>query len=256
MKGYPAGIAELLAELREGISGILGERLLGLYLYGSLVNGGFEPELSDIDLLAVLPSPLEEREFERLREMHAGFARRHPAWDDRIEVLYMEREGLRTFREERSPITVISPGEPLNTKDAGIDWLMNWYLVREQGQTLFGPPPGEFIGPVSLREFQESVRDYAFEWREWSHRLERRGAQAYAVLTACRALFTWAEGRQPSKEDAARWVARKHVQWAAFLSEVLEWRRTMWTEDPDPTITQEATETFVRWAAEELARYS
>lgn len=252
MDEYPPGIGDLLGELLEGIRGVLGERLLGLYLYGSLTNGGFEPELSDIDMLAVLTSAVDEREFGRLREMHCAFARRHPAWEDRIEVLYMGREGLRTFRERRSPITVISPGEPLNTKDAGSDWLMNWYLVREQGHTLFGPAPEEFIGPVSLQEFKESVRDYAFEWREWAPRLEHRGAQAYAILTACRALCTWTEGRQPSKENAARWVARRHPQWAAFLAEVMEWRRTMWSEDPDPAITQEATERFVRWAAEQL----
>jgi predicted nucleotidyltransferase len=32
----------------------LGEDLIGLYLYGSFVAGGFEPDASDIDMLAVL----------------------------------------------------------------------------------------------------------------------------------------------------------------------------------------------------------
>jgi len=242
----------LLDELRDGVARVLGERLLGLYLYGSLATGGFETELSDIDLLAVIAAPLDEREFEALKEMHREFAVRHPAWDDRIEVLYLGREALRTFRTERSPITVISPGEPLNTKYAGMDWLMNWYLVREYGETLHGPPPETFIEPVTLAEFKDSLREYLQEKANEIHALERRGAQAYTILTACRTLYTWETGKQPSKEEAARWVAGRYPQWAAFLAEVREWRRTMWTEFPDPAITQEATERFVRWAAAQL----
>lgn len=242
----------LLDELRDGIAGVLGERLLGLYLYGSLATGGFEAELSDIDLLAVVATPLDGREFEALKAMHREFAVRHPAWDDRIEVLYVAREALRTFRTERSPITVISPGEPLNTKDAGIDWLMNWYLVREYGETLHGPPPETFIEPVTLDEFKDSLRDYLQEKADEMHALTGRGAQAYTILTACRTLFTCKTGEQPSKEEAARWVAARHPEWTAFLAEVMEWRRTMWTEFPDPAITQEATERFVAWAAGQL----
>ncbi len=32
----------LLDELRSGIQGVLGDRLIGLYLFGSLVFGGFD----------------------------------------------------------------------------------------------------------------------------------------------------------------------------------------------------------------------
>jgi hypothetical protein len=35
----------------------------------------------------------------------------------------------------------ISPGEPIHRIQAGMDWLVNWYLVRTGGVTLLGPPP-------------------------------------------------------------------------------------------------------------------
>ena len=41
----------LIGELLTGIRGVLGDRLVGLYLYGSLVAGDFDKDISDIDLL-------------------------------------------------------------------------------------------------------------------------------------------------------------------------------------------------------------
>ena len=46
-------LKELLAELKEGLKSIYGERLKGLYLYGSYARGEQE-EYSDIDVLIVL----------------------------------------------------------------------------------------------------------------------------------------------------------------------------------------------------------
>ena len=41
--------AGLLDELVADIRGVIGDDLLGLYLYGSAVTGGFDPGASDID---------------------------------------------------------------------------------------------------------------------------------------------------------------------------------------------------------------
>jgi len=51
---------------------------MGLYLYGSLTTGDFDPESSDIDLLAVTSSGVSGAEFEALRAMHLEFSRENP----------------------------------------------------------------------------------------------------------------------------------------------------------------------------------
>ena len=43
-------------------------------------------------------------------------------------------------------IAVISPGEPLDIKDVGAEWILDWRSVCTRGETIVGPPPGE-IGP-------------------------------------------------------------------------------------------------------------
>jgi predicted nucleotidyltransferase len=64
---------QAVAELKTLIRGTLGDRLVGLYLHGSMTCGDFDPACSDLDLLAVLPSDPTETECRRLRRMHEGF---------------------------------------------------------------------------------------------------------------------------------------------------------------------------------------
>ena len=59
-----ADINQLLELLLSSMQKILGEKLAGLYLNGSLVIGDFDPTISDIDLVAALASDLDDKEFE------------------------------------------------------------------------------------------------------------------------------------------------------------------------------------------------
>src|ERR1700739_2040992 len=86
----------LLNLLLSGIQKILGSKLVGFYLYGSLVTGDFDLESSDIDLLAAISSDLDETEFDALQQMHHDLAREHQDWDDRIEVAYLSVAALKT----------------------------------------------------------------------------------------------------------------------------------------------------------------
>jgi len=196
-------INDLLSRLTDDIRRSLNHSLVGLYLYGSLVTGDFDKKSSDIDLLAVVRSDVDGDDFDRLDNMHERFIEDHPAWDDRVEVAYVSAPALRKFKTETSNIAVVSPGEPFHLKEAGKDWLMNWYMVREIGVTLFGPSPRTLIPEISKAEFVEAVRDHSRDWAEWVYGMRHRGAQSYAVLTMCRALYTYTHGEQVSKERAA-----------------------------------------------------
>src|SRR6478672_8075629 len=120
-----ADVNELLAQLLAAMQGVLGPKLVGVYLYGSLVTGDFDHGSSDVDLLAALSADLDAPELAALHQMHQAFADTHQYWAGRIEVAYISVAGLQTFRTQRTPIAVISPGEPFHLKDAGKDWLLN-----------------------------------------------------------------------------------------------------------------------------------
>jgi hypothetical protein len=132
-------------------------------------------------------------------------------------------------------------------------WLMNWYAVRERGMALYGPPPEIVIPPISQAEFVAAVREHLQWWNEWSQEMDaRRAAQAYVVLTMCRALYALAHGSQTSKVRAAAWAAEVFPEWAALIRQAVAWRTA---DDDSPADAAELTEVrrFVEFTVE-LAR--
>lgn len=240
-------VNEIIGELLDGISGILGEALVGLYLSGSLTYDGYTEGVSDIDLLAALTRDLSEREIPLLETMHAAIVERHPEWDDRVEVIYLSTEALRTYKTQRSPIAVISPGEPLHFREeeAGDDWLMNWYLILEHGQTIAGPPPDTFIEPASIDEFLQAIREHARDWGLWIDHLDTAKSRAYAVLTMCRTLYSDRNRAHVSKQTAATWVADQLPEYRDLINDALALRVT----------EQSAAEASGRVSPEETKRF-
>ncbi len=219
-------VNQLLAELEAGIRDVLGETLIGLYLYGSLTYDGYTPGVSDLDLLAAVSRDLNDADLPGLRQMHAELIARYPEWDDRIEVLYYSLRGLRTYKTARSPIAVISPGEPLHFREemAGDDWLMNWYLVLEHGARISGPPADEIVERASIDEFIGAVRDHARDWVLWIDGLDNSKSRAYAILTMCRTLYTDRNRAHVSKQVAAEWTVQQLPAYANLIETALETR--------------------------------
>jgi hypothetical protein len=251
--GYPR-VDDLLQRLLPQMQAALGANLVGLYLYGSVVSGDYDDALSDVDLLAALEHDLTEAELEALRVMHAGLVAALPHWDNRVEVAYLSRRALHTFRAERAAIGIISPGEPLHFREAGLDWLMNWYLVREGGLTLYGPPPQSIIPPISKAEFLWAVRDQTLAWRDYIHETSpHHGSQAYAILTMCRGLYTLEHEEYTSKIKAAAWAQTALPAWADLIRQALYWRQHMhqYTGIPQPPLSETAR--FVQFVTGRVA---
>jgi predicted nucleotidyltransferase len=245
LEKYP-DIRALLDEILLRIQGILNKKLIGLYLYGSLVAGDFNYEVSDIDLLAATASVIDENEFAALEKMHDGLIKKFPNWENRIEIQYVSLEALRTFKTEKSKIANISPGEEFHFLDAGRDWLLNWHFVRESGVTLYGKMPEEIIPKISKTEFVETAREQAFE------RLERieiskhsRPFQAYLIMTVCRAFYTVETGAQASKKQAADYVKKKFPQFSNIIENAFKWREKHRGKNVNPEAIFPATKEFI-----------
>ena len=216
----------MLSLIMTRIKSILGEKLAGLYLGGSLVLGDFDPQISDIDLVAVLTSEVNDKEFEILEKMHTKLVQEYKQWDDRIEVCYISADALKHIKSRTSSIVNISPGEPFHRMESSKKWLMNWYLVREKSIALFGPSPTTIIQPISKQEFIQSVKDHAQSWNKWVRNMHTRSAQAYSILTMCRALYAYTKGDQTSKRKAASWAQKKLPQWTNIIQDALAWRES------------------------------
>ena len=139
------GLDSILTDLVKDARVVLGPNAMGIYLYGSAVSGGFDPGVSDLDLVVVTDAEVGSIDLAGLERMHTDFVGRHPEWDDRIEVVYIGQATLRSFRTSPGSLAVISPGESFHVTGPVVDWDQNWYQVREYGVALFGTPAAEVI---------------------------------------------------------------------------------------------------------------
>jgi predicted nucleotidyltransferase len=229
---YPE-VNELIESLLFRMKSILGSKLIGLYLGGSLVLGDFDQNTSDIDLLAPISNDIDDSEFEALRKMHDAIASENKDWEDRIEVCYISVDALRSVKSRTSQIVKISPGEPFHRLEAKKEWLMKWYLTREKSKTIFGPSPKTLIEPITKEEFILSVKDHARSWNKWVEGMKNRYAQSYAILSMCRALYSYKKGDQVSKKVAARWAQKELPQWSDLIQLAIDWKEAGKDTQPD-----------------------
>ena len=107
-------------ELSSDIERVLGRRLLGLYLFGSLAAGDFVDGKSDLDLWAVVDAAsCPMRTSMSCAPCTKRFETARPDWRDRVEVAYVSRGVLATFAATPTgTIARISPGEPLHLRES------------------------------------------------------------------------------------------------------------------------------------------
>jgi len=253
MQAHPAA-AHILVDLLHDIQAVLGEKLMGFYVYGSFATGDFTEGISDLDTTTLLKEELAEEDLAKLAAMHNAFADRHPDWRDRIETQYVTVSALRTFRTVRHPMANISPGEPFHLIEGGSEWLSNWWMIRQHGITLYGVPPAGMIPPIADEEFFDVIASYVREAPEWALPYTASGSQAYTILTMCRALFTLHHRRHTSKQAAAAWAREAYPQWADLIDKAVYWRENSATSQDDPAAFFPRTLAFVDFAVEETAR--
>jgi predicted nucleotidyltransferase len=251
LDGHPAAdfVAALVSEMR----GVLGDDLVGLYLYGSSVSGGFDPGVSDIDLVAVTSPEVEALDLAGLERMQNALVSRHPDWHDRLEIVYVGRATLESFRTGAGSLAVISPGEPFHVRDErAAEWLQNWYLVRETGVCLYGADAAAIVPPITWPEFADATVRYADEMRSRSRLGASGGVFAYTILTTCRALRTVRTRTHGSKQEAAAWTRERMPEWAPLIDAALVCRLSRGTIGFEDERSRAAAETFIALLAAEI----
>ena len=220
---YPY-VNEVLHALLMNVQAILGERFGGLYLYGSLASGGFNPRRSDIDFMVMTEGRLPEATITKLEQMHTKLWASGGKWAGKLEGAYVPRELLRRVEPNGPEVPQINEGK-FFLAPLGSDWVIQVHILREYSAPVVGPSLRELIEPVSPEALRGAVVKVLDEW--WApmlanhHWLERSEYQAYAVLTMCRALYTLQEGKFVSKTEAAGWARgalderwRRLIDWA------------------------------------------
>jgi predicted nucleotidyltransferase len=219
----------ILDKLLTDVKAVLGTRLVGLYVHGSLAYGDFNPQTSDIDFLVVTDGHLPVETFSALKDMHTRLWTSGRAWSQKIEGAYIPKDNLRRHDPAHNPVPWLGVDGHFAMEQLGSDWVLQRWILREKGIILAGPPLAGLIDPVSADELREAVRCSLSEW--WSpplpspNRFQSGEYQAYAVLTMCRSLHVLEYGRMASKPKAGRWaMERLGEPWKELIASAMAWR--------------------------------
>jgi hypothetical protein len=236
---YP-DVNAVLHALLAGVRDILGPHFVGMYLYGSLADGDFDPQRSDVDFVVVTATELSEELIAALEALHARLAATGEKWAAKLEGSYVPRHALRRYDPDAAPCPYINEGH-FCVGGHGSDWVIQRHTLRERGVVLAGPAPRTLIDPVPPDDLRWAVRATLREW--WAPmlqapaRLRGREYQAYATLTMCRALYTLQHGTTVSKAAAARWAQEAlHERWAGLIERALAWPRPPQADRMDETL--------------------
>lgn len=222
---FPPPLDRIVPAFVGDLATTLGPDLVGAYLYGSAVSGGFDPALSDLDVVVVVERPVDVVEFDVFAGIVDGLAAREPDWAERLDVVFVGRQTLAAFRSG-GPFLEISHDLPLRLLRRADEWLETWFLALEADRAIVGPPPASLFPPIGIDEFLQVLVDdverYAAAIRDdWTH-----GKVAYRVLTVCRLLLSLDTRSICSKQDGAEWVAARHSEWAPLIRAAWEVRAT------------------------------
>jgi hypothetical protein len=248
-----SAVSDFAGAVTSTLRDALGDDLVGLYLYGSAVSGGFDPGVSDVDLVAVTAAEVGALDTDALGRMHDQLTDRYPDWNDRLEIVYIGRDTLASFRASPGRLAVISPGESFHVREElAAEWLQNWYLVRETGICLHGAEAAAVVPPIAWAEYVAATVRYADELRARSRHGAGARDVAYTILTMCRALRTVRTHTQSSKQEAADWTREQMPEWARLIDTALECRLSRGAVGFGDEASRAAAERFIAQLGDEI----
>ncbi len=212
---WPESALRQLTGLQAGIQTIIPDKLVGIYLHGSLALGCFNPQNSDLDLLVVTRRGLTAAEKRRAIALLLQQSRApHP-----IEISFLRRNDLRPWRYPTA--FDLHYGEDWRdrfTRDLASGAWRRWNargqprprdpdlaahvtVLRARGRVLLGPPIAELFPTVPREHYLTSIRSDLVWARD---RLAEN--PVYAILNACRVYSYVREGRIASKAEGGEWA--------------------------------------------------
>lgn len=200
---------QLLARIRDEYRAILGRKLTGLYLHGSMAFGCFTWTTGDIDFLVVVESTLTQSEKEALIRVLLDMTPDAPPKGLEMSVV---------LRADCDPVVHPVPFE-LHFSNAhkaraeadlfaycrdmhGVDsdLAAHFAVTRAVGQAVYGPPVTMVFGKVARNVYADSIL-YDVE----NAAADVADNPVYVTLNLCRALAYLQQGLVLSKQQGGQW---------------------------------------------------
>ena len=115
--------------------------------------------------------------------MHARLWAAGPKMAAKLEGKYLPLADLPRFEAQAGPFPTVNEGEFFLARQES-DWVIQRWVLREQGVAVMGPPLAPLIEPVSPEMLRGAVLGYLREW--WMPMLAQPGAAGEERLPGLR----------------------------------------------------------------------
>ena len=191
--GCPSELKLPLAEYGAGVSAVLQEQLVGVYVHGSVARGCANTTTSDVDVIVVMAGPCGDPAAEKLAALHArsGIA---------LDATFITRSQL---REDAIPTPVefvlkpVGERKPLSRRGNHVYFLLDRHDAYECSIVLSGPPFREIAPAVPWALVAGCLEDLL------PHILPKFKNPA---LMLCRIAYAFIHCEFCSKREAGRWA--------------------------------------------------
>ena len=204
----------------EAINEILGNAVLGVYLYGSAVAGGLRND-SDVDILVVVKHRLSQIEREALSKGLLLISGKRSDIDSvrSLEITVVNHEDAVPWKYP--PRKEFIYGEWLRAKfERGLisepeddpDLAIILYQVRQNSVPLTGPDASAVLDAVPMMDIRRAMKDCLQSLLDWL-----KGDERNVILTLARIWVTAVTGEILPKDEAAKWAIPRLPQEQADL---------------------------------------
>ncbi|KAG7293904.1 hypothetical protein NEMBOFW57_003964 [Staphylotrichum longicolle] len=220
----PNEVQLYLGEIVKRLTGHLKDQLVGVYLFGSASYDAYEPGVSDLDVQAVVKSPLKPDEKQAIISLLSQDALPCPA--TKLEfVVYAQSSVNPANRHPRFELNLnTGPHQSDHISLDPANESSHWFLLdiamgRQLGRCLHGSAVTEAFGAIPRRWVLEGMADSL----EWHQRNEANSSNS--VLNTCRTWQFIATGDFSSKLNGAKW-AMKQKNCPAVVERAIAARKT------------------------------
>jgi len=223
---------QILETLTKGVSQVLGDNCLGVYLGGSFAHGGWDA-FSDVDFDVVINDDLTPGELSDLKVLHARIFIEDVYFARHLEGAYFPASILTDLTNTNALLWYLDNGSLDFQRSTHDNTLVNRWVLRENGIVLYGPEPAVLIPPIPEEMLKAEVLETMEEWGEeisnGQYTLDDRFAQTFVVLSYCRMLHTLSSGRIHSKREGADWAINNlDRKWVGLIGDALSTRENQY----------------------------
>ena len=217
---------DVLNEIVSKSEEILGEKLTGIYLHGSMAMGCFNPNKSDIDIIIVIESNISDTQ--KMMLMRNIVFLNSQAPKKGLEISVVKREYCNPFVYPTPFELHFSPAhlkwfndnqheyiEKMNGED--VDLAAHFTIIRKYGIVLSGERIEDIFAPVPEKNYYDSI----------CSDIERAEDDIiehpiYVILNLCRVSAFVNDGLCLSKEEGGKWgMEHLPVEHHLFIKEAL-----------------------------------